>query len=183
MHKGVFFDNSSKKYRCFIHINNKKIWLGYYGSEDEAIKVRKEAEHFYKGQYKGQTYAILECYRNLYNKGYEVNEESKQNLITQGIMYLKTYTPLSFLHFVMNSLRCHGGESEIFDEDFDAKLKPFSLKKNAVEIVENNEAFRLFLSGESFAEIAKKMGLNKYTMRSYLLDFVDNELSDELAQD
>ncbi len=48
---GVFFCNTSKKYRAFICINLKKVWLGCYENLDDAIKARLDAEKKHYGIY------------------------------------------------------------------------------------------------------------------------------------
>jgi len=45
--KGVFYDNSSKKWRSFIQIDHKYIWIGSYLHKINAIKARKQAEKIY----------------------------------------------------------------------------------------------------------------------------------------
>ena len=48
---GVSFRKDTKKYQAYIHQNNKKISLGYYVTFEEALKVRKEAEKKYFGDF------------------------------------------------------------------------------------------------------------------------------------
>ena len=76
--RGVFFDNNSGKYRCFIHINNKKIWLGYYADQNEAIRIRKEAAKYYKEDYEDKEWGILHFYKNLFI--YRETEKIEMNI-------------------------------------------------------------------------------------------------------
>lgn len=42
--KGVYFDDTSKKWRSFIKVNYKGIYLGSFDNFDDAVKSRKDAE-------------------------------------------------------------------------------------------------------------------------------------------
>lgn len=48
---GVNYDKKTKKYIATINKNKKKIHLGYFEKLDDAIRVRKEAEEKYFGEY------------------------------------------------------------------------------------------------------------------------------------
>lgn len=48
---GVCFDKRKNKWLARIKVNYKDIYLGYYKDFDEAVKVRKEAEEKYFGEY------------------------------------------------------------------------------------------------------------------------------------
>lgn len=41
---GVCYDNTRKRWRAYIKVNNKPIHLGYYNDIDSATRVRKDAE-------------------------------------------------------------------------------------------------------------------------------------------
>lgn len=49
---GVSWDKVSKKWRPQIMVDEKSIYLGTYSDFDEAVKVRKEAEEKYFGEYR-----------------------------------------------------------------------------------------------------------------------------------
>lgn len=49
--KGYSWDKRDKRWIAYIQINNKFIRLGYFIKEQDAIKVRKEAEQKYFGEY------------------------------------------------------------------------------------------------------------------------------------
>lgn len=49
--KGVSFDKRRHKWRAYIKINQKQIFLGYYQDIESAIKNRKDAEINYFGEY------------------------------------------------------------------------------------------------------------------------------------
>jgi hypothetical protein len=51
---GVYWEHDVKKWRACIYLNKKKINLGYFINLDEAIKIRKEAEIKYFGEYRCQ---------------------------------------------------------------------------------------------------------------------------------
>nr|DAG87205.1 MAG TPA: homing endonuclease [Herelleviridae sp.] len=48
---GACFDNTTQKWRARIIINNKVIYLGYYKQLEDAVRVRKEAEIKYYGDF------------------------------------------------------------------------------------------------------------------------------------
>ena len=48
---GVHYDKRINRYYAYIKINREHISLGYYKTFDEAVKVRKEAEHKYFGEF------------------------------------------------------------------------------------------------------------------------------------
>jgi hypothetical protein len=48
---GVFFKKENQKWCAQIGYKSKKIHLGYFNNFDDAVKVRKEAEKMYFGQY------------------------------------------------------------------------------------------------------------------------------------
>lgn len=48
---GVCFDNTKHKWRARITVNNKVIYLGYYKQLEDAVRVRKEAEIKYYGDF------------------------------------------------------------------------------------------------------------------------------------
>jgi hypothetical protein len=50
--KGCYFDQISGKFRPYIFINGKIKQLGYFDNLEEAIKIRKEAEIMYYGEYR-----------------------------------------------------------------------------------------------------------------------------------
>ena len=50
---GVYWDKANKKWRAIIMINGKTKHLGYFINKEEAIKVRKEAEIKYFGDFRG----------------------------------------------------------------------------------------------------------------------------------
>ena len=56
---GVGWDKKSEKWRARISINNKEICLGYYNELSQAIKVRKEAEEKYFGEWSYDNSQIL----------------------------------------------------------------------------------------------------------------------------
>lgn len=43
--KGVCFDNTKKKWKAYIKINQKQILLGYFDKKERAIYIRKQAEN------------------------------------------------------------------------------------------------------------------------------------------
>ena len=49
---GVSYCKKRQKWRAYIFINNKQINLGYFSDKEMAIKVRKEAEVLYFGEYR-----------------------------------------------------------------------------------------------------------------------------------
>lgn len=49
--KGVYYSPKEKKWKVDIHVNKKAIHLGTYKDKNEAIKVRKEAEVKYYGEF------------------------------------------------------------------------------------------------------------------------------------
>ena len=50
--KGVSYRKDRGKWRAYITVDNKQINLGMYDTEEEAIKVREEAEIKYFGEYR-----------------------------------------------------------------------------------------------------------------------------------
>ena len=48
---GVTFEKTREKWIANIQCNNKKIYLGQYNDKNTAVKVRKEAEEKYFGEY------------------------------------------------------------------------------------------------------------------------------------
>ena len=50
-HKGVSWDKDRNKWAVYIGLNNKLIHLGRFNNIDDAIKIRKEAEKKYFGEY------------------------------------------------------------------------------------------------------------------------------------
>ena len=53
-HTGVYWREKDNKWGAYICVNYKSIYLGLYDDKEEAIKVRKEAEMKYFGEYKRQ---------------------------------------------------------------------------------------------------------------------------------
>jgi hypothetical protein len=51
---GVCWDKKAKKWKAFIMINGKQKHLGYFINKEDAIKVRKEGEIKYFGEFKGK---------------------------------------------------------------------------------------------------------------------------------
>ena len=49
--KGVSFDKSRNKWRAYITLNDKQLYLGRYDAKEEAIEARKQAEIKYFGEY------------------------------------------------------------------------------------------------------------------------------------
>ena len=49
--KGVNFDKRLQKWRSRINVNKKTIELGYFNKFEDAVKVRKEAEEKYFGEF------------------------------------------------------------------------------------------------------------------------------------
>ena len=50
--KGVSYRKDRNKWRAYITVDNKQINLGYFNTEEEAIKAREEAEVKYFGDYR-----------------------------------------------------------------------------------------------------------------------------------
>ena len=48
---GVYYDKNLGKYKVYITVNKKQIYLGIYVDINDAVKVRKEAEEKYFGEY------------------------------------------------------------------------------------------------------------------------------------
>ena len=48
---GVYYDKNLGKYKAYITVNKKQIYLGIYVDINDAVKVRKEAEEKYFGEY------------------------------------------------------------------------------------------------------------------------------------
>ena len=48
---GVSWDKSKNNWIAHIQSNNKSIYIGRYSDFDEAVKMRKEAEKIYFGEY------------------------------------------------------------------------------------------------------------------------------------
>ena len=48
---GVSLRKETNKWRAYININNKRIYLGSFSTKDEAIEARKQAELKYYGEY------------------------------------------------------------------------------------------------------------------------------------
>ncbi len=57
--KGVSWHKASEKWRAYISINKKHTELGYFDDFEEAVKVRKEAELKYYGEYRLREKKIL----------------------------------------------------------------------------------------------------------------------------
>lgn len=51
-HKGICRHKTTQKYQVNIGVNKKFLYLGSFDTLDEAIKVRKEAELKYHGEYR-----------------------------------------------------------------------------------------------------------------------------------
>lgn len=51
---GVYFDKKNNKWCAKIKADGKNIWLGRYNTFDEAVKVRKEAEEKYFGEFQNK---------------------------------------------------------------------------------------------------------------------------------
>ena len=49
--KGISYRQRSKRWRAYISIDHKMIELGEFINKEEAIKVRKEAEEKYHGEF------------------------------------------------------------------------------------------------------------------------------------
>jgi hypothetical protein len=49
---GVYWESKSNKWCACIYYNKKKIRLGYFNDINEAVKIRKEAEIKYFGEYR-----------------------------------------------------------------------------------------------------------------------------------
>ena len=49
-HRGVCFNKYQNRYMAYINIKGKRLYLGNYKIEDEAITARKNAEILYFGQ-------------------------------------------------------------------------------------------------------------------------------------
>ena len=48
---GVYYDKKAKKYKSYITVNKKQIYLGLYQDINDAIEIRKEAEQKYFQKY------------------------------------------------------------------------------------------------------------------------------------
>lgn len=57
--KGVSWHKATEKWRVFISINKKCTELGYFDDFEEAVRVRKEAELKYYGEYRLKEKVIL----------------------------------------------------------------------------------------------------------------------------
>lgn len=53
---GVRMDSRRNKWYAEIHVNYKKIWLGYYDTFEEAVSAREEAEISYYGELKPEAF-------------------------------------------------------------------------------------------------------------------------------
>lgn len=51
MHKGVAYNKKQKKWWAYISYNCEKVHLGSFSTEEEAIKIRIEAEKIFHGCY------------------------------------------------------------------------------------------------------------------------------------
>ena len=51
---GIYWHKARNKWQVSIKVNYKSIFLGYYTDLEEAIKVRKEAEEKYFGEYRSK---------------------------------------------------------------------------------------------------------------------------------
>lgn len=51
---GVYWNKKAKRWRAHIMINGKHIHLGYFINKEDAIKVRREAEIKYFGDFRGK---------------------------------------------------------------------------------------------------------------------------------
>ena len=51
---GVLWDKAKNKWMARIKVNYKQIFLGYYDTLEEAIKVREQAEIRYFGEYRNK---------------------------------------------------------------------------------------------------------------------------------
>ena len=69
---GVGLDKRRNKWRAFIRLNRKFIWLGEYADKDDAIKARLLAEVKYFGDFAPQR-RLFEQY------GIEVDNEEQTN--------------------------------------------------------------------------------------------------------
>lgn len=49
--KGVSYNTYKNKWAAYISVNNQKIFLGSFKNKEDAIKIRKEAEEKYFGEY------------------------------------------------------------------------------------------------------------------------------------
>lgn len=49
---GVHYNKRAEKYEAFIYHDSKRVYLGCYSTLEEAVKVRKEAEEKYFGEYR-----------------------------------------------------------------------------------------------------------------------------------
>lgn len=58
--RGVSWNKSYQKWHTYIRVNYRHVFLGYYFDKEQALKVRKEAEEKYFGEfaYKG---GIIQC--------------------------------------------------------------------------------------------------------------------------
>lgn len=50
-YSGIYYDKNIGKYKVNITVNKNQMYLGVFNNIDEAIKVRKEAENKYFGEY------------------------------------------------------------------------------------------------------------------------------------
>lgn len=57
--KGVDFDNQTQSWRVRIQVNGKRLSLGNYDRFEDAVKVRKDAEKKYYGEYRYKNEATL----------------------------------------------------------------------------------------------------------------------------
>lgn len=53
-YRGVDWHKQNNKWHARIHVNKRKIHLGYFDTKEEAIEARKQAELEYFGEYRNQ---------------------------------------------------------------------------------------------------------------------------------
>lgn len=115
--KGVFFENANSKYRAFIHVNNQKIWLGYFSNEADAIQARLNAERYYKNNFMNLPWGMLNFYKTICDHSFEIDDNSMRHFLLIALTYLtQNNDGLMFQTYATRELKKYKNNDENKDD-------------------------------------------------------------------
>ena len=142
-HTGVYFDNTSQKWRAQISYSGEKIKIGYFSSLQDAVEARKNAKDFYAfKEFTGLKipYFMFKCRDLEYNKCVPL-------LFDAAFKYVEDKNLSSFSSF---AIRYISSKYNFVDdvEETDFKLSPM---------------LKDWLDGISIAKLSHKYGVTVYS--------------------